>query len=188
MKKVAILITAILIAAAGCKKEETIIRHDVMIRGKQSLTTSKSETHLTPVEVAKEATYIVYRVKEWGWNPGKLYIIDGLRDTVNGILMRNSWDILDPSNYALDSAFITGKDMVLERYLNGWTLQDGINWPHIDTIGYIPNSVLKNAYDLIIPAFKNKQWQEIYDIFNEKFVFLPITGAEYRELVRTGLN
>jgi hypothetical protein len=158
-----------------------------MIRGKESLSASKS-AHLTPKEIAKQATYIVYRVKDNGWNVGKNFVFDKQRDTVNGIIIRYAWDILDPSNYALDSTFITGKDMVVERYLNGWTEANGINWPYIDTIAYIPNSVLKNAYDLIIPAFKSQNYQAVYDIFNEKFVFLPITGVEYRELVKSGLN
>jgi hypothetical protein len=187
MKKIVILLA--LIALVSCeKKPADVVKYDVMIRGKESLSMTKGPAHLSPVEISKQATYIVWKEKAFGWASVKLYILPELRDTVNGIIKRNSWDILDPSNFALDSAFITGKDMVLERYYNGWTLQNGINWAHIDTIGYIPNSVLKNAYDLIIPAFKNQQWQEIYDIFNEKFVFLPTTGPEYRELVKSGLN
>ncbi len=184
MKKYLILIA--IIALVSCeKKEKDIVVHDIMIRGKEALAVNRNSNsvHLSAKEIAKQATYIAYRVQSFGWDIGKNFVFDYQRDTVKGIIQRHASDILDPSNYALDSTFITGKGMVVERYYNGWTEKNGIKWPYIDTIAYIPDTVLINAYNIIIPAFKAKDYQKIYDVFNEKFVFIPITGAEYRALI-----
>lgn len=185
MKRIAILVTVILIAAASCTKEETpLTQHHVMLRGQNSLQSkSKSEGHLTPVEISKQATNIVYRVKRFDWVVGKAGFDKSQRDTVNGVLMRWATDILK-LDYTLDLDFVTGKDMVLERNIGNGPLATQV----IDTIGYIPNSVLENAYTLIMAAYEQDQWQQIYDIFNTEFVFIPINGAEYKELVKQGLN
>ena len=182
MKRILFLITLVLVALTSCKKEESpLTQHNVMLRGQTTLTGAKSEGHLTPVQIAKQATNIVYKVKRWEWEVGKAGFDPGQRDTVNGVLLRWATDILK-LDYTLDLDFVTGKDMVLERN------RGPLSAPIIDTVGYIPNSVLENAYTLIMAAFEQEQWQEIYDIFNTEFVFIPITGPEYRALFSKGLN
>ncbi len=185
MKKIVILLSIILVAVTSCKKEDDVLtQHNVMLRGQTSVQSkSKSEGHLTPVQIAKQATNIVYKVKRFDWLVGKAGFNPGQRDTVNGVLMRWATDILK-LDYTLDLDFVTGKDMVLERNIGNGPLSTQI----IDTIGYIPNSVLENAYTLIMAAYEQQQWQQIYDIFNTEFVFIPINGTEYRDLVKQGLN
>ena len=57
-----------------------------------------------------------------------------------------------------------------------------------DTIGYIPQSVRTEAFDRILKAEKEKDYDLIYKIFNEAFVGIPCTAEEYKELKAKGLN
>ena len=44
----------------------------------------------------------------------------------------------------------------------------------LDTLAYIPDSVLINARPLIEAAFADENYTEVYRLFNEAFTFLPI--------------
>jgi hypothetical protein len=55
-----------------------------------------------------------------------------------------------------------------------------------DTIGYIPNSVMRTAETAIKAAYANGDTEAVYQLFNEAFTFRPITGAEYKALKEAG--
>lgn len=57
-----------------------------------------------------------------------------------------------------------------------------------DTIGYIPQSVRTEAFERILKAEKEKDYDLIYKIFNEAFVGLPCTPEEYKTLKAEGRN
>lgn len=57
-----------------------------------------------------------------------------------------------------------------------------------DTIGYIPQSVRNEAFDRILNAEKEKDYDLIYKIFNEAFVGIPCTAEEYKVLKAEGKN
>lgn len=43
-----------------------------------------------------------------------------------------------------------------------------------DTIGYVPQSVINNARSLIVAAYNDENYTEVYRLFDEVFTFLPI--------------
>lgn len=51
-----------------------------------------------------------------------------------------------------------------------------------DTLGYIPNRVIRDAETKIKAAFAAGDYDECLRLFNEAYVFTPITGAEWRAL------
>lgn len=57
-----------------------------------------------------------------------------------------------------------------------------------DTVGYIPNSVVLKARELITEAFNRGDYDRCYQLFDSAYVFIPITGEKYRELKARGEN
>lgn len=59
-----------------------------------------------------------------------------------------------------------------------------------DTIAYIPTGQRLAVVDTLTTLFEDKEgnWDKIYKIFNDAFIFYPCTGEEYKELEAAGLN
>lgn len=57
-----------------------------------------------------------------------------------------------------------------------------------DTLGYIPNAVVRKAEADIKAAFNAKDYDKCMRLFREAYVFIPITGPEWRELKAKGEN
>lgn len=72
--------------------------------------------------------------------------------------------------------FIYGYDFILTTHDN------------VDTVAYIPNSVITEARNNIETALQIENYDEVYRLFNEAFTFIPITGYEWRELKSQGIN
>ena len=64
------------------------------------------------------------------------------------------------------------------------------NYKHTDTIAYMPSENRLEAYEKLEKLFSEDElnWTEIYRVFNEGIIFVPCTGAEYKELVEKGLD
>ena len=143
---------------------------------------SNSE-HLSALEIVKQATRITfYNVPLFGNQSANVGFAG--KDTTSAIpaLLRWGTDIINQNGEYVPE-FIEGTDFVLERITN-------IDKPNqvIDTIGYIPNTILRTAEAQIKAAYEAKDNKEVYRIFDENFRFLPITGAEWRALKSQGLN
>ncbi len=140
---------------------------------------TENPKHLSPLEIVKRTIILAWKNEELS---GKRTITRGFakhqRDTLSNppMLKMYGTDIIDQDgNYA--TGFINGKDFIL-------TADDAMT----DTIGYIPNSVIKNARGKIKQAYDNGNNEEVYRLFNEAFTFLPVTGAEWRELKKQEQN
>ena len=59
---------------------------------------------------------------------------------------------------------------------------------HYDTLGYIPNSIVRANRERLIPLFNEGKYSEMMKIMENDYVIYTCTGEEYRELVRQGLN
>lgn len=81
-------------------------------------------------------------------------------------------------NYSLTKDFVYMYDVCYYRLINGV----------MDTVAYTPNSVMKKVAKDITEALKNNNTDLAYEVFNNAIVFFPITGAEWKELKRQGLN
>lgn len=60
--------------------------------------------------------------------------------------------------------------------------------PKADTIGYIPNKTVHEAYAKAVIAFNEERYEDVVHIFTSAFVAHPCTGEQYKELKRQGLN
>ncbi len=65
------------------------------------------------------------------------------------------------------------------RTLNGEVYMNNVVY---DTIAYIPNATLRKAYTEIHAAFDREDYITVYQLFDDAFRWIPITGAEWRAL------
>jgi hypothetical protein len=72
--------------------------------------------------------------------------------------------------------FIYGYDVILTTHDN------------VDTVAYVPNSIITEARNNIEAALENENYDEVYRLFNEAFTFIPISGSEWRALKAQGIN
>ena len=86
---------------------------------------------------------------------------------------------------------ITGNDFLSDEYhvfiAKQW--YEGDYLKH-DTIAYVPTSQRLAAYEELLKYVGKEEdnWDKIYKIFNDAFIFYPCTGEEYKELEAAGLN
>jgi hypothetical protein len=142
---------------------------------------SENPEHLTPLEIVKRATNVRCYNAALNATTGLGAAIGFAgKDTISEepALLRYATDILHPDGYFIPD-FLEAYDMVIEVFR---TNND------IDTIAYIPNSVLREAEQKIRQAFDAQDYDEVYNLFYNAFKFRPITGAEYRELKAQGLQ
>jgi len=139
--------------------------------------------HLSALEVVKQAHSLSYyndsTMSSSYWQAG----FAG-KDTIseNPALLRWGEEIITLDGFGvpiLVKSFIYAYDMVVERKIGD---------SRLDTIAYIPNQQMRNAELNIKIALENKDTLAVYDIFNNAFKFIPITGIEYKELKEQGLQ
>lgn len=141
-----------------------------------------SETHLSPLEVVKQAQFLVGFNRSigesfitWTW-VGK--------DTTSATpaLLRWGTDIIYDTDgfghYGLQTDFINSYDLVI-------CAGDFLKF---DTIAYIPNANMTSAKSQILKALSESDTLAVYGIFRDAFKFTPITGPEYLELKRQNLQ
>lgn len=180
-----------LMVVASCSKEEKPKTFKINLNAKvyvkpstgtKFVAVANAPETLTPLEVVKRATVLQgYNTKvsdshlTWLW-AGK--------DTISAepALLRMAFDIIHetdgPGTYGLQTEFIETVDYVI---CSG-------KHPIYDTLAYIPNTNMANARTQIIAAFANNDTTAVYQIFQNAFKFVPITGSAYKELKRQGLQ
>ena len=89
---------------------------------------------------------------------------------------------------------ITGNDFLSDDYHVFITkFKYGANGDYLgtyDTIAYVPTSQRLAAYDELLKYVGDEEgnWDKIYKIFNDAFIFIPCTGEEYKAIEAAGLN
>ena len=173
---------------AACKKDPEPFRLDpdakVYVKPAADLIQSKSDAHLTPLEVVKQATVLRFYndLKPFWGSYGTATWVG--KDTISEIpaLLRWGIDIIHDTtgygDYGIQTDFIYGYDMVICSGTH----------PNYDTLAYIPNSVIITAREAILEAFNDEDTERVYELFQEAFRFIPITGHEYKELKDQGLQ
>lgn len=162
------LLALVSIALLGCKKDGSGLRGDapLYINGKNALKTSDK-----PVGTLKEIETMSCN----GWHDTG--VPDERKDTVNCRIIFFS-DFVVGEDGSLTKEFITRRDYVfMARFFSTR-----------DTVAYIPNSTMIAAEAAITAAHARGDYAECYRLFEEAFVFIPITGAEWRALQAQGLN
>jgi hypothetical protein len=163
--------------------------------------------YLTPLQVVKQVGDIeFYNYKIYGNEAVGRGFSGPQRDTITPKLKMWGTDIIDQEGkYVPD--FIEAEDLVLRRYLKINIVTKEVT-PRImhpitggpmdilntyeretsDTIGYIPNSIMRSAESRIKAAYEAQDNEAVYNIFNDTFVFYPITGKEWLALKAQNLQ
>ena len=140
--------------------------------------------HLSALEIVKQTTLISFKdIQGSIW--GRTFAGEQ-RDTISPKLLMWATDVITlGGELQVDgTGFIEATDVVFVRY----STDSGDPNNVIDTIAYIPNSVLRTAETAIRAAYESKDIEECYSLFNEAYTFAPITGAEWRALKAEGQN
>jgi hypothetical protein len=170
------------LAFAGCCEDETgtgLLDPNATIKIRPAASALRSTGHLTGLQIVQLTDGMYFQhdsvTYERGFSPAQ-------RDTVEPCLKMWATDIIDQEgNY--HTRFIEATDCVLIRIHN---LDQESEW--IDTIAYVPNQVLRSAQAIIKPAYDEGDYATCYQVFDSAFVFIPITGAEWRALKEQGLE
>ena len=100
-------------------------------------------------------------------------------DTVNDrLIMLGSYIIENEQLYQYGGVFLKGRNYILEWH------NDPEDWAKTDTVGYIPNSVIEAAQIEILDLWKEGKIDEMYEVFNNSFYFIPCTGEEFRTQIK----
>lgn len=192
MKMFIILLLSIFLLASCAPEEEPVFRLDpnAMISIKPDPTAFQptmlrsSKGYLSAMEIVKQTSVMQFRNEPYfGIGVAERGFSEGQRDTsaANPCLKMFGTDIIDQfGNYTPE--FIEGHDVILIHftYVQSETIRD--------TIGYIPNAVVRAAEDSIKIALASNDTEAVYRIFNNAFTFRPITGAEWIALKMQGLQ
>lgn len=140
-----------------------------------------TDAHLSNLEIVKQTTIIQYNYNGDKW---ERMFESGQRDTISSIpcLKMYGLDIVNQDgDYVHD--FIESTDCILIKF--------DIHAPYgapRDTLAYIPNKTLRDAESIIKEAYENKDLELLLNTFNNAFTFIPISGAEYKELKSSNLQ
>ena len=141
---------------------------------------SANSTHLTAIEIVKQTSLICLRDtigETWTRT-----FIPNQRDTISSTPKLLMWatdviSITGDLQTGFLGNFLQARDVVFVRSLTPNDIHR-----NLDTIAYIPNSILREAETEIISAYTAKNIDSCYNIFNTSYTFIPITGEEWRAL------
>lgn len=155
----------------GMLKQDAQISINV-ISGTTPRAESDEEQPLSPLEVVKQADAI--HITPYGADKDRdRGIHETQRDLENISIKMLGDDIIGVSpreKGKLQKYFIGGKNVYFT------TKQDK------DTIAYIPNNVLQEAYTKVLAAYEAGNYEEVYKLFQQAYTAVPCTGKQYREL------
>ena len=187
MKKLLLLMSIALLLVACDKKDDDLSKGkldpNAMITIKAGAVTKSGingwddekgeDVHLTvkynlsPIEIVTETMNMTFRSHYAGSTYYDVPTIldrgfgDNQRDFDIPALLMFGTDIIETDGRFIKD-FIYGQDFYLVN-------------KDLDTIGYIPQTVIDNARRLIEIAYEDKNYTEVYKVFDEAFTFLPIS-------------
>lgn len=186
MKKILFFAVSVMLFAS-CNKEDDgrITNPDAKISlrpAKGVILKAANPAHLTAAEIVERTESIAFINEKVGDQLSRGFG-PAQRDIANSRLLLFATDVIkEDGTIKLD--FIEGRDFVLyERPF----IKEISDW-RVDTIAYVPNSVVRAAEIAIKAAYNNKDYAECYRLMDVAFTFTPITGAEWRALRSQGTN
>lgn len=198
-------VIALAIILSSCKKEDNTAPERIALNGVTSLKNNRSTSDL------KQLNWMVKHVSEFrsvGFSRGFNHNPKGhpfaQRDTINGRLFFFGDDAIggihaneDGLGYFLANAKNVVFKVTFDSEGNIWgdwseSEDKFMSTPGAtmidDTVAYIPNAVIEKTRREVLEALKAGDNQRCYELFDKAIVFIPITGAEYRELEARGEN
>ena len=161
----------------GMLKQDAQISINV-ISGTAPRAESDEEQPLSPLEVVKQADAI--HLIGYGYdNDCVRKILDKQRDFEGLSIRMFGNDIISESPRSLGQLhdfFIRAKDVYFT------TVGDA------DTIAYVPNRVIQEAYPKVLAAYEAGDYPEVYRLFQQAYKAIPCTSKQFKELKEKGLN
>lgn len=90
-------------------------------------------------------------------------------------------------NVAEDVVFTVPVYVETGEYVD-WSIGTNGGGCRLDTLGYIPNKILKQAQQEIKEAYARGDYETCYKLFDTAFKFYPITGPRWRALKEAGIE
>lgn len=182
MRKVLVLFIAL--SLFSCKKDNKgLLDPNATVSIRPAAGVKAYDRHLTAEEIVHKTSDIAFMTfhnpEKTHWAEASRGFADHQRDFENMRLLMYSTDVV-AQNGTLEEGFIEGRDIVL-RILDQ-------RLEPIDTIAYISNSIIIQAEKEIRAAYAAEDYETCYRLFDNAFVFQPITGAEWRALKEQGLQ
>jgi hypothetical protein len=181
----------IVIASISCKKDPGTSVQDAYnakfyIKA-ATQTKSYNSNHLSNLEIVKQAVTMAFRnvtiSPEMGTDSTSVFEGGWIgKDTVSAVpaFIMGGYQIIGQYG-TLETAFLKAYNIVI-------CVGDADGRYRADTIAYIPNTQMRENERLITIAYNNNDIDEVLRLFNNAWAFIPITGAEYRELKKSGTN
>lgn len=182
MKKLLFFIT-IAFLAFSCSKEDVAKKFDttktINVRAFKTL---KSYSTSEIVKTVDCYSWQYDRTPTERYTP-RGFLFDQDKDTINNIIkLRHELLFMDDKIYDM---FVNGYNFVFVRRIWNEKHNDVIR---VDTIAYIPNSMLKKARAIIEDNHAKGNYEACYAAMDTCYKFVPTTNLEYRELKKKGLN
>lgn len=174
MKKILLLI-CLSFLLFNCSKDKNKIWDTDAVVSLRPEAGVKSEETLSAKEIVKQTSGLRYWHSSFHLPSGYAFA-ENQRDLTNNRLIIRSWEIIDP-NHGLVPFFIEATDLVFIKIEN-----DKIT----DTLAYIPNATLRAAETIMKAAYAAEDYDTCYNTFDNAWKFIPITGAQWRELKKQG--
>lgn len=216
MKRIITFVVLLALGAyvlSSCEKDKGLLKSDATISLREKAGVRKSSTraedaHFSAANIVKYTDQMFFINKTLYPNSDRVArgFADGQRDVAGERLMMWGDDVIYNGNIIND--FIGGQNVVLvcARTENDGTLMtpprddsgyyvNGREYTYaqdgaiiFDTIAYIPNATLRKAYTEIHAAFDREDYTTVYQLFDDAFRWIPITGAEWQALKAKGEN
>jgi len=139
----------------------------ITIRPAKGVSLRSDVTGLTALEIVQQTMGVTFRCN---WFSNTYYEDVKILDRGFG---ENQRDYSIPALKMFGSDIIANDGVFVKDFIYGTDFFLINN--ELDTIGYIPQSVIDSARISIESAFADSNYVEVYKLFNEAFTFRPIT-------------
>lgn len=173
MKKILFLLLAMIAFVSCDPKDDPIIDKGkldpnamIILRPAKGVQTRSFVPGLTGLEVVQNALAI-----KWQTHYGAMGYTDELKEVARSFRT-------EQRDYSIPALLMVGIDVVTPEgnYEKTFTYAQNVFITNTsgDTIAYVPDQVIATARPLIEAAYGDKNFTEVYRLFNEAFTFLPM--------------
>ena len=191
-------------ACGGDKPSDKLLDKDAMVYvnvqdGKTTRAVNPdlpdNPAHLSPKELVAQAENMMFDdpegIESTMWLGGIIYEGDPLT-TMGRKAGEYQYKLLDEAkfvfwgDFVIDTNYKTNEPMLKDVFFKATNVRFYDKADNI--IGYIPQRVLKDAWERIQKHFAGKEYDKVYQIFRETYQAYPCTTEEWNKLKAEGRN
>jgi hypothetical protein len=187
------LCVATVLVSCSSDDDNGSVSNDMRINGK-AVSRTADEAHLSPLEIAKQGVSMNYYSDDLN-RLDNLTFQEDMRDTTaehpallvaNHFVVRGGFELVTGCINIHDAVIVRAyrldenKDTIWYKPNEGW--HNG----QYDTIAYVPNKVVREAYKNIKAAWDAGDKERVYKLFHDALTFTPINAKEWKELKARG--